>query len=44
MKCTFLRKDDILTVRSNGNPELIGRTLLAEMLLVMFLIRALQLE
>jgi len=25
----FLRKDDIITVRSNGNPELIGRTLLA---------------
>ena len=25
----FLKKDDILTVRSNGNPELIGRTLLA---------------
>lgn len=25
----FLKEDDILTVRSNGNPELIGRTLLA---------------
>ena len=26
----MLREGDILTVRSNGNPELIGRTLLAE--------------
>ena len=26
----LLKKDDILTVRSNGNPELIGRTLLAQ--------------
>jgi type I restriction enzyme S subunit len=25
----FLREGDILAVRSNGNPELIGRTLLA---------------